>query len=76
MSVKILTDVLTLPNEGLVGFTEEGVQVPLNHLVTGTIDKIEKEQFLRMWKDGVYYVRLMEHPVIRERYAVGIYQER
>lgn len=49
-----LTDVLTLEKEGLVGFTENGEQVPLTHVLTRPIPQSDKELIIKILGDNEY----------------------
>jgi len=55
MAVKILTDILILEREGLVGFTKEGEQVPLNTKPKiGKVNSEELEKGVLIFQEGSY----------------------
>lgn len=55
MAGKMLVDVLTLKKDGLVGFTEEGEQVPLNlPILFTTLLEWDKEKLVKLLSDEAY----------------------
>lgn len=70
---QLLTDVLTLEKEGLVGFTEIGEQILLNPVLSYKIPKSDKELITARLQDDEY---ALFKEINEKQFSYSLYEKR